>query len=280
MSQEMKDIELVPMFTGGVSTSFSHFAVLMQNCPYALGWVGWGDFNISSGAYKPTFGISSRLITNNKYKSHQDEYRMVMPHNVRSALKAAKTHLRPYTTLEIGHVIFDQFFPEYRKERERLADELRKFSGSMLNRQSVSNNTFEKTFKELRHLKQLGVTFATDVFDEAYRLLDGAEAALNELMTYKPCAHFVRIERGALPLVHVVVSTKRLVQDNEKFGTMVETFTYSPDSDPVPDWVEGRVATLQILEPKTYVPGVGYKYDNEHFFLEDNDERGSRQSSV
>ena len=98
------------------------------------------------------------------------------------------------------------------------------------------------------------------------RDIDEAYAEWMEVRRYAPAMTFVRVENGEYPRVHVVKGVSNARQDLRfDIEKSVET-SYSIDE--LPEDLAGKIAVLNILNDEQYAVRVGYKYDNNIFWIE------------
>lgn len=262
LDDAMPGCEFFPAKSTNYDGAFDKFFVTMPDQHFALGYVSYGDFN-SGGSNRQTYGIYSRKIINDKYNSTNDQYRMVMPQTLASAVKMARKYLTPYSTMELGHIIHEHFLPRVERCRNNMSARVTDLLQVGGFNPSAGQS---KIIKEFMHLKASGVQFATNLFSEILEHIEEAHALTLELQSYRPTAQFVRIEHGSQTLVHVI--DQRTPIGAEPFGKAgtYETHTYTADT--LPKDIEGKIAVLQILEDKQYAERVGYKYTRDLMFIE------------
>lgn len=261
MGELVKAMPHITFHPRAESTYAKKFYAVMDEYPFALGAVGYGDVSISKkGTNKPF--VVSRKIKNEKFASHREQYYAVSPNSIAKAVKEARKYLAPYTNAEI-------IFYMYEKVRDEAVKHIDTSSAKAqdLCRKYARGWGVEARFmEEMKHLKDSGVKFATDFFNDAMRDIDAAYAEWMEVRRYAPAMTFVRIEPGEYPRVHVVRGTDNM-RDALKFHVdhAVES---SYGIEELPEDIAGKVAVLSILKNDQYAVRVGYKYDNNIFFIE------------
>lgn len=247
------------------STYVKRFYAVLDSQPLTLGSVGYGDISIhKNGGNKPY--VHSRKIQNEKYGSHRDQYHAVAPNSIDKAVKEARKYLVPYTNAEL-------IFYMYEKVRDQAIKHIDQSSAKAMElcrKYATGWGVKADWMEEMKYLKSLmtnnGFQFATGYFSDAMRDIDDAYAEWMEVRRYAPAMTFVRIEEGEYPRVHVVRGTDNM-RDAVRFHTdhAVET-SYSIDE--LPEDLAGKIAVLNILNNEQYAVKVGYKYDNNIFWIE------------
>ena len=243
------------------SEYINKFYAVMDNSPYALGSVGYGDISISkSGSATPW--VRSRKIANGKFASHRDQYTTVAPKDIKKAVKEARKYLVPYTNAEIIHYMYDKV----RDEAVKHVDKSSQKAQDLCKRYARGWGVHSEFMEEMKHLKDSGFKFVTPFFHDAMRDIDEAYAEWMEVRKYAPAMTFVRIEEGEYPRIHVIKGTDNL-REAFKFHTehAVES-SYSVED--LPEDIAGKIAVLQILNDEQYAVRVGYKYSNNIFWIE------------
>ena len=247
------------------STYCKRFYATLDDQPYALGSVGYGDISVhKNGTNKPY--VTSRKIQNGKFASHRDQYHCVSPSNIDKAVKEARKYLVPYTNAEIIFYMYEQV----RDQAVKHIDSSSSKAQDLCRRYSTGWGIKSEFMDEMRHLKALmtnnGFKFATSYFHDAMRDIDEAYAEWMEVRRYAPAMTFVRVENGEYPRVHVVKGVSNARQDLRfDLDKSVET-SYSIDE--LPEDLAGKIAVLNILNDEQYAVRVGYKYDNNIFWIE------------
>ena len=242
---------------------FTRFHAVMDGQLFTLGIVMWEDATV--GTSKPAqFIIHSRKIENNKYGSHRDQYRMVMP-SFKNAVKQAKKYLLPYTVNELAFYTSDKYSNARGKFKKGLEDKLDRVTEALgFNTWSQPNGTVKmKIIEELKYMTDMGYVPKTDWLTSALEQSNEVHALIKEWANYNPKVSFVRIaDKGDYPVVYELTPsdlTPARIQS-------AQPISYS--SDDIPEDLMGRIAVLQTLEDGQYVEKVGLKYDRNTLWLE------------
>lgn len=237
---------------------FTKFDVVMDYNPFTLGWIGYGDWSIGHDA-NPKLTIGSRLIANNKYASHREQYNMVMPQSAAKAVKEARKYLLPYSTRELGKLLYE----EIRNKSGLFKDGLREKITDVTKNLGMGWSLKHEAIEELKHLKDSGFAFKTNWLSRAMQEIDEAYTAYQEYMQYNPNAIFVRIEGGDDPMVHLL-TVDNVLNSHAEAPCKLEML--KPEQ--VPDDIAGKVAVLQTLDNGQYVERVGMRWNEYIFWLE------------
>lgn len=247
------------------TTYCNSFYAVMDNMPFALGKVGYGDISINKNQGNKPF-VQSRKIQNEKFAQHRVQYHVVSPSSIDKAVKEARKYLVPYTNSEL-------IFYMYGKVRDEAVKHIDSSSAKAMDlcrKYATGWGVKADWMEEMRYLKSLmtnnGFKFATGYFSDAMRDIDDAYAEWMEVRRYAPAMTFVRIEEGEYPRVHVVKGTDNM-RDAMSFHIQFAAET-SYSLDELPEDLEGKIAVLSILNNEQYAVKVGYKYDNNIFWIE------------
>lgn len=241
--------------------SINKFYAVMDNNPYALGSVGYGDISISKNG-SATPWVRSRKIANGKFASHRDQYTTVAPKDIKKAVKEARKYLVPFTTAEIIHYMYDKV----RDEALKHIDASSKKAADLCRRYTNSWGVRSEFMEEMKNLKDSGFQFTTNFFQTAMNDIDEAYAEWDEVRTYAPAMTFVRIEEGEYPRIHVIKGMRNM-REESRFNTDIPVeSSYSVED--LPEDIAGKIAVLQILNDEQYAVRVGYKYSNNIFWIE------------
>lgn len=237
----------------------SYFFVTMDDCPYEIGRIGFGDFSAKKSG-KPTYVVQSRKIRNPKFREGRDQFHMVMTSDIKKAVTNAKKYITPFSTKELATYSYDDIVANAQAALTHASNQVTKTLDPV-------GYTKDLWVKELLNLKNQGVTFVTQQFQDIMKVLPERVDIYNEEKKKKVYGLFVRLYnvgedtyidvQQADNLRDILPAHKSLVWD-------VQTFPMSS----APQDILGGVATLAILEPKQYVTNVGMKIDEKHYWIE------------
>lgn len=236
---------------------YHRFYIYMDNCPYMLGEIGYGDYSVR-GNGATTFMVKSRKIINAKFSEWREQQNMIMAKDMKKAVKTALKYLMPYTTKDIAEVSFSKFSSEVTtasdQAKTKLYRELRELGGSVL-------------CEELRHLLKQGASFKTKEFQNFAVRSDELFGELDDESKRDVNAQFVYVYDGGGRMYADVINT--LDPRNEgrlSMKKIVETHTYRMEE--LPSDIVEKVSVLNILTDDQYVARVGLRVSANTFWIE------------
>jgi len=222
---------------------------------HALGEIGYKNTK-TKGAAEMVYYVAARGITNAKYRSSSWQHHIVSSKVLKTAVAAAATHLKPYTCEESASETVELARSLVAATRSAKLVPARMAYKDFIGATAYSDSFQTDLITELR-----GHTFALSSLNEAsakfYACLDeweDGEKAVKNGMYYVGL-----IDNGGQQIVDTAHAT---------FGYPMAITCYSRGFyDEAPDWVKGRVAVLSMVEPNTYVQGVGLRIDDRIFYV-------------
>ena len=188
--------------------------------------------------------LRSRLIKNEKYAEHNDDYHSRETTDLKKLSKFLRDYVKPYSPLEIsemgGNISGDYY--DWQSEARRSFREV------------VGQVSETDIAEEVAYLKSVGVQFRSDKFrDVATKGLD-----LHDELK--------RRENSDIKNAHVYINP-----DESVHVTVADDKTYSYDTlDSVPETIRQQVAMLMMVDMKQYVPEVGKRTDEKMFWVHVN----------
>jgi hypothetical protein len=188
--------------------------------------------------------LRSRLIKNEKYAQHNDDYHSRETTDLKKLSKFLRDYVKPYSPLEISQMggdVYDDLH-NWRSEARRSFREV------------VGRVSEDDVAEEVAYLKSVGVQFRSDKFRNiATKGLD-----LHEELK--------RRNNDAIKNVHVYINP-----DESVHVTVADDKTYSYDTlDSAPETIRQQVAMLMMVDMKQYVPEVGKRTDEKMFWVHVN----------
>lgn len=235
--------------------------VYMPDDLITMGMVGYGDFRVR-GDGSDMYMVESPYITNNKYHSPARQHHMKMSKNMAPVLKAARAHLRSRRAPELAKMWAHDVGEAYGDIGAALTAELRALWDSV-GVGSIYSFMRSAVLAELKDAYRSGYTFTNravaQAVSETIRIQTEADARPRALNAY-----FVHVytKRGSTLLD--IVEVDELGQYSA--GRISDTVLTVSPSD-VPDDIMGKVATLQMVEDRHYVDGVGYRVMDRAFYV-------------
>jgi len=236
------------------------FFVYMDDFPFDLGRIGYGDNSVKNGEL--TYSVYSRKISNAKYALHRDQHYMIMTKDLGKAIKNASKHLVPYTTRELAQAFYEPLHNKVSKVLDEVKSKM--YNGA----RDIVNNRMA-ILQEVQFLKKQGVEFTTPEFRELAESVDQLITDYNEQDKRSVSAFFVRFKQvgdETYADLQEVLNVREIRWDAKMNTTDTQALTY-PVND-LPQDIAGQIAVLNILENDGYVAGVGMKIDDRTFWVE------------
>jgi hypothetical protein len=188
--------------------------------------------------------LRGRLIKNEKYAEHNDDYHSRETTDIKKLSKFLRDYVKPYSPLEVskmGSGVFDELY-SWRSEARRSFSEV------------VGQVTESDVAEEVAYLKSVGVAFRSDKF---------RDIAAHGLELYD---ELKRRENDDIKNVHVYINPDESVN-----VTVADDKTYSYETlGGVPEAVRQQVALLMMVDMKQYVPEVGKRTAEKMFWVHVN----------
>ncbi len=224
---------------------------------HARGVVGYKDVRVKGGGTSdPKFYVQAMGIANSNYRDSNWQHSILSTKTMKSGVKLAVEHLKPIEphksfalTSEVARRVISDTVGDANTEA-------RKFF-RMLTGESSYGNDFNTAFiRELRN-----ITFVSPEVNQ------NMANFFNAVDTWKEAKAIA--ERG-LQYVAFMDNYGQLVADTADVTTKLYMaagdFTRIP-AEALPEWVQGRIAVLQLVEPETYVQGVGLRLDDKVYYV-------------
>jgi hypothetical protein len=242
--------------TGNRFYLMNYFLVTMEEYPYQIGHIGFGDFSAKKNN-KDTYVVHSRKIRNPKFNESRDQFHMVMTSDLKKAITNAKKYLVPFSTKELAMYSYDGIAYNSQAALTHAHSQMTK----TLDPINYAKNLW---IEELLNLQNQGVTFVSQQFQDIMKVLPERVDIYNEEKSKKVYGLFVRLYNVGGDTYIDVQRANDLRNSSHSFTPEVQTFPMSS----APQDILGGVATLAILEPKQYVTNVGMKVDDKHYWIE------------
>ena len=234
-------IDVYPMGDGeGVRFVDSRFPTNKINKDHVLAMLY--TKNVVGGT---TLVIESRLISNDKYASYNEEYCTKSTKDTKKMFKLMKDFIKPYSGQEIAQKTYVSTEAEFDDWQKKPLWDARKFN----------NIGYEVLYQEVAKLLERGGTPQTEAFKDIY------EKGLPAYLEFK------RREQLSPPTTHVYINPDESViltnmkGDNRGSQTITNIEQCSAQ-------MQQSVAMLKIMEDNAYVPEVGKRVTDKEFWVE------------
>jgi hypothetical protein len=241
--------------------------VLRDDCPWAIGWIGYSDLREVVGTWKPTYNVHSWAITNDKYGSGNESRNTKTSSNIDTAVKNAKTYLRrpsPIILAGIKHrTLQDCMRKEYEKFRSKVNSTADKVVDIVTNNYGNQTNHNKRLYRELKYLLDIKHHFLDPEFKADVEAMVLAEDAVQGVRVDDIPFYSVLVyeSRG-----HTLFDVVKGVQNNPYHHTMDQAYIRYTE-DMLPEDITRKLAVLQMLDSDDYVDGVGVHVGNGMYYV-------------
>jgi len=189
---------------------------------------------------KQTYEVRSRLINNEKYASHNDDYFSRTTNDPKKVSKFLKDYFKPFTPNEIAGLTSSRFSSHDDEWRDEFRWKLR----------DVVAIEPSELFAEVQHLIALGVEFQSDKFK---RIVSDGMPMFTEHM---------RRKNESRKATHVFINPDDSAQAS--YGDFTNTYQTLEE---MPEHMQQQVAMLRMVEADTFIPEVGMKISGNTYWI-------------
>jgi len=229
--------------------------VYMEGYPYTMGYLHYSDPRESAEQKVNHFCVSAPTITNEKYADYNKNYAMKMSTRLEQGVKNAKRYLQPVPWGVVAHKNFKEVRYAFNRER------------------NVFEDAYEKVKEELGLRRDTLVSELTNLVDNGHVFLDkDLHEKIVDLVVKRKVYKEDKQKRLDLYFVYayikwgketyVVIEIDNDVPNGWR-GLPHKEYT----ADTLPEQLKGRVMSLNVLEPDTFVDDVGYKARDNMFYV-------------
>lgn len=191
---------------------------------------------------KQLYEIRSRLINNEKYAQHNDDYYSKTTNDPKKIAKFMKDYFKPFTPTEVAQRSLGKFESHHESWKDELRWKLR----------DIINPTSEELLGEVLHLHAMGVEFKSDRFRKI--ITEGVPMYEEHRRRQAVKVHGNACNVFTNPDESVQVTSN---QASEFYQSMLEA----------PEYVQQQVAMLRLVESDTYIPEVGMKLGENTYWI-------------
>ena len=258
--------------------------------PYTAAWIGYGKFQ-DAGSGDKTYVVCAPSVENNRYDTHRHQHYMRMSINLKKAVGFTSTFTRPYKALTIAEINLRDVGNAAGMSHGELSNKVDEMRATLFGRSYSSSAT--PVMAEIKHLVASGYSFMDKKLEaEAHEFFElqrkqQASATLNKNLaatavictgtTLKGeqkfetvrCSDMGSYNREVLHETHqYYIGTDKIPDGIECVDTDLSPI-YNSVSD-LPDWVQGRLAVIAMLQVGELVAGVGGRIsDNQYWIVPD-----------
>jgi hypothetical protein len=220
--------------------------------------------------YGEKYCVYSRTIENKRYNNYNPDHYTKKSTVMKNAVKHALAHLRPYKPVEVAHrrgAELDKFISSVPDQlRSAKSDLIRDLTG---NYNRLATDTFEA---EMRHLVQSGYRFMNPEIGEKLAKYFEVKQAHEEATHRKHDMVYLRVyQHNNQQLADIALLPHELTKRFE-YNFAADYYNLAEQAEGVPieqlgDNLIGRVSVLSMLQVEQGEPGIGFKADEDEFFV-------------
>ena len=213
---------------------------------------GWRHYNMLASLTvkgfdakgKPVIEMLGRLINNEKFATHSDNYYTRSTTDPKKVAKWLRDYVKPYTALEIA-----------KKSGNAAQDRHCEWQiNARSDARSLLNISAASMYEEVKYLKSVGTQFKTDAFRKLAENLEALEEA-----NRRSNKDF----RG----VHVYINPDESIA----VGDVVMEKTWEFDSvEQAPTVIQQQLGMLRMVDDNVFLPHVGMRYNPKNFWIDVN----------
>jgi hypothetical protein len=221
------------------------------------------DCSDYDGDGRRVYKVTSRMIVNEKYASHNPQFRVKATTDTKKVIKMLRDYAKPYSAVEVARKFRDgEPSTDYELWMQAPRDQFNNLVHKM-----HSTDIAE----EIIYLRSVGVQFRSEKFNNVAS--SGIE--LYEESKRRREAQAVIMLVYTQPDNSVIVTTSSEV-DESKMPAGSWTYTSLEEAPPC---VQQQVAMLRMCESQVYIPEVGRKVKDTAFWVQVNPEDFKAQNS-
>ena len=220
--------------------------------------------------FESAYGVYSRTIENKRYNNYNPDHYTKKSTVMKNAVKHALAYLRPYKPVEVAHrrgSELDKFISSVPEQLRSAKTDL--VRGLTNNYNQLATDTFEA---ELRHLVQSGYKFMNpEIGEKLTRYFEVAQAH-EEATNRKHDMVYLRVyQHNNQQLADIALLPHELTKRLE-YNFAADYYNLAEQAEGVPieqlsDNLIGRVSVLSMLQVEQGEPGIGFKADEDEFFV-------------
>jgi len=254
------------MFMDAVATELGDVKFHMENYStakvyrdgdiYDLGEIGYKDVRVrGSGSSMSQYYVRTGTIINTKYRDIIWQHNIESSKNLKSAVKLAKKHLvplRPERNLELTAGVARNLIEKSVNIRHEV---VRKHTRLLTGDSGWGQNYDTPFWEEVLRTEFIDPQVRADATTLRQAIADWREAE-----SAKAEAYYVGLRDN---FGQLVADTVQVTLDHT---VRYEGMT-TVDATMLPEWMQGRIAVLQLTPPAHYVDGVGVRLDDKVYYI-------------
>ena len=225
---------------------------------HVLGEIGFKDIRVKGkGESAPVYYVRAQTIANEKYRDTIWQHNAIATKSMKSAVKHAQDYFKPVSALEAIRLTSGRARSIVDKAVSVHNDVARNAYRQMFGDSGYGNRFDAPIFQELRH-----TTFVSPQVNKLMaEFFEGLDAWREAKGIAEHGIHYVALTDNYGQLVADVAHCGSLGHDYK-----TSEITRLPATE-LPEWMQGRIAVLQMIEPENYVQGVGLRLDDKIYYI-------------
>lgn len=224
---------------------------------HTLGEIGYKDVRVKGGGSSaPSYYVTAPGIVNENYRDSIWQHAIIATKSMKSAVKQAVERLKRVAPQDSANLTIEDARRAIEKGVTSAHDGARAIFRNLTGEAGYGNKFDSELFKELR-----GITFiSAELNQQMSKFYAEVDAWREAKEVVDKGVHYVGLSDNYGQLV---ADTGKCVMG---YGAKAEEVTRVAASE-LPDWMQGRIAVLQLVEPDTYVQGVGLRLDDKVYYI-------------
>jgi len=225
---------------------------------HVLGEIGFKDIRVKGkGESAPVYYVRARTIANTKYRDTVWQHNAIATKSLKNAVKHAEDYFKPVPALEAIRLTSGKARSIVDKAVSVHFDVVRNAYRQLFGDSGYGNAFDKPIFQELRH-----TTFVSPQVNKLMaEFFEGLDAWREAKGIAEHGIHYVALTDNYGQLVADVAHCGSLGHDYK-----TSEITRLPATE-LPEWMQGRIAVLQMIEPENYVQGVGLRLDDKIYYI-------------
>ena len=254
--------------------------VFMEGELMCMGWIGYGDYQVTTTPDDLSYVVYSRHIDNQKYSFDSEQHYMKQSINESTAIKNCKKYLRNYNTIEMADLDLSKVKASATKKVVKMSNDAESEIGKVLdvNRYRPQNSPL---FNTMRHVLNSGIELPDKEFKDKlvnmFKVYDEFLANKGNKVSMMYVKVYERLGKRSFDVCELGrVATGANEERSLNYHALKEKTLTKYDDDTLPEYVLGKISVLSMIDKGTYVDDVGYRgsVDNTFYIVCDENLRG------
>ena len=238
---------------------------------YVLGTLSVKHDAVPADNLRMQYSVYSRTINNKRFAEHNAERNTRSSSDMKKAIKLAVANLRPYKPVELAHRHGSELWSFVEEQPRELRLKMRWLAEEVTGNPSnpFGNNDFEA---EIRHLVRSGHSFINpELGDKLAAYFETKDLREQTLKVNHDMVYLRVYQHNNQQLADIALLPHELTKRLE-YNFAADYYKLAEQAEGVPieqlgdNWI-GRVSVLSMLQVEQGEPGIGFKADEDEFFV-------------